>query len=173
MKYQMNSSKYLSKSEFQYLTRILENDWSRDGILIKIGIATGARAQELLNIRLNDLDDHNHSVLIYGLKGSKDRSIPLEKPLFNALKALALKNNGVPFDISYQRFQQIWAKYTPNSNKSIKSLRHSFAIRHYRRTKDIMLIKEALGHQDIKNTDVYAQEVYANEKLKGLLVRKK
>lgn len=172
MKYQINSAKYLSKSEFQNLERILENDWSRDGILIKVAIATGARAQEILNIRIHDLDDHNNSVLIYGLKNSKDRSIPLQKPLFNALMALALKNNGVPFDISYQRFYQIWAKYTPNCRKSIKSLRHSFAINHYRRTNDIMLIKSALGHRNLNNTNVYAEHVYENEKLKKLLVRK-
>ncbi|MCC7172994.1 MAG: tyrosine-type recombinase/integrase, partial [Planctomycetes bacterium] len=37
------------------------------------------------------------------------------------------------------------------------ALRHSFATSLYRRTGDVLIVKEALGHRSIASTLVYAQ----------------
>ena len=37
------------------------------------------------------------------------------------------------------------------------SLRHSFAMRVYRTTRDLLLTKEALGHRSVASTMVYAR----------------
>lgn len=171
MRYQIDKTKYQTKHELEALLNIINSRWDRDAVLIKIALATGARAQEILNIELSDLDDHDHSVMIYGLKNSNNREIPLEKTLYNALRTLATNNpSGRPFDISYSRLKQIWSQY---SKKPFKSLRHTFAINTYKSKKDIMLVKTALGHVGLNNTNVYAEYVYKDKLLKELLIRKR
>lgn len=169
--YEINKTKYLSNEELNHLERIIENDNSRNGLLIKLALATGARAQELLNIRVSDLDDIHCSVFINGLKNSSDRDIPINKTLYRAIKELAMKSSSdMVFDISYSRLVVIWNHYRP-VEKTFHSLRHTFAIRLYERTKDIQLVKTALGHRNILNTIVYSDYIYRTQELKRLLVR--
>ena len=73
------------------------------------------------------------------------------------------------FPISYIRFHQIWDKYRP-CHKKLHSLRHTFAIRLYKKTKDIRLVQFALGHRNIANTMIYADYVYSQEELKKLIL---
>ncbi len=37
------------------------------------------------------------------------------------------------------------------------ALRHSFATRLYRKSRNVLLVKQALGHRNIESTLVYAQ----------------
>lgn len=170
MRYQINRSKYLSPSELQHLTNIIAKDDSRNGILLKLALATGARAQELLNIAKSDLNDEQQSVFIKGLKNSNDREIPLEKGLYASIRSLADSNPDKVFDISYPRLQMIWDYYRP-VKKKFHSLRHTFAIELYRRTKDLLLVQAALGHRNIQNSLVYTEHLYQTEFLKGILAK--
>ena len=170
MRYTINKNKYLNAAELLYLTSMTAKDGSRNGLLIKLALATGARAQELLNLTKADLDIENQTIFIKGLKNSNDRDIPLEKSLFNALLALPLKENDQRlFPIGYDRLNDIWAFWTPNKTKTFHSLRHTFAIELYRRTKDLLLVQAALGHRNIQNSLVYTEHLYQNEYLKGIL----
>lgn len=164
MTYQINKTKYLSKIELNQLLNKLQNDHSRNSLIIQLALATGARASELLAIRVSDLDMHNKSVFIKGLKNSFDREIPLKDDLFNALIGFARKSNHyLLFNISYPRLVQIWEQYKP-INKKFHSLRHTFALNLYERTKDIALVKAALGHKNVMNSMVYL-EYFENQSL--------
>jgi integrase/recombinase XerC len=158
--YQVTPNKYLSVEEQAQLQLVLAADESRDATMIRLAIATGARAQEVLNITPADLYHHEQSVLIRGLKGSNDRVLPLKPKLFAAITALAA--DGKPFPIRYSRLHQIWDYYKP-FDKPFKSLRHTFAIELYKRCRDIRLVQNALGHRDIANTMVYMQLVHSIE----------
>lgn len=164
MRYQINKQKYLSKAEINELIHAINNN-SRDALLIKLAIETGARAQELLNIKKTDLDDANCTVFIRGLKGSDDREIPIDETLYYALRTV--QNESMTeylFDIGYSRLVAIWKHYSPN-RKSFKCLRHTFAMELYKRSKDLLLLKTALGHRCISNTLVYSEHFYQTNQL--------
>jgi integrase len=162
MKYLITKNKYLTPDESTQLLATLKDD--RDGNLIRLALLTGARASELLNIKTQDLSEN--SVLIFGLKNSDDREIPIPSDL-----AVSLKNqskNKKLFDISYQRLNQIWQMYRPN-NKTFHSLRHTYAMRLYDTTKDLLLVQQALGHRAIQNTTVYARASDSQNKLRAAI----
>lgn len=174
MRYSLNKNKYLLDPEVQALEYLLQRHQDQDlrnCVLLWVGLKTGARAQEILNLRVNDLSSYDHSVFIRGLKGSNDREIPLPKDIFRLLEQQTQRLGSVDriFDISYQRLYQVWDTYRP-CRKSFHSLRHTFAIHLYKKTKDIRLVQVALGHRNINNTMVYADYVYSKEELKKLIL---
>lgn len=167
MSYQINKTKYLNPSELEHLKRIVCKDNTRNGLMIRLALATGARAQELLNVKHSDLDTSNRTVFIRGLKNSNDREIPIDEQLFNELMQLP-KTHETVFGISYPRLVVIWNFYKP-TDKKFHSLRHTFAIELFKRTRDLHLVKTALGHRNIMNTMVYADYIYQTEELRRLL----
>ena len=168
MSYQINDKKYLTIDELAQLNEVLaRHSTTRDVVLIQLILATGARASEALNIQVDDLNHATKTVLIKGIKGSLDRTIPLSQDLFDRVKSLRGANR--IFEISYRRLSQVWNEYRP-SKKGIHCLRHTFAINLYRKTKDIRLVQSALGHKSITNTMVYATYVYTTDELRKALV---
>ena len=168
-RYELNHSKFLSDSEQEALLRVLDIN-ERDGLFIMLALKTGARMSELLAIQACDINLNNKTVFIKGLKGSNNREMPVEKSI---LKALVDRANGVVmgkriFPICTQRVFQIWCMYRPNPNKGFHSLRHTFAVNIYKKFKDIMLVRTALGHRSLKNTMIYADFVYSTEALRRI-----
>lgn len=173
-RYQLNKSKYLQDHELAELKRVLrlfKDKEPRNTAMIDLALCTGARASELIALRPHHLDDVEKTVFIKGLKGSNDREIPIENNLYNRL--LELKKNTDPsskiFNISYPRLIQIWNDFKP-VNKKFHSLRHTFALNLYKKTKDLRLVQVALGHRNIQNTIVYAEYVYSTEELRKLIL---
>lgn len=56
--------------------------------------------------------------------------------------------------------------YVPG--RGIHSLRHAFAIKLWKETKDLMLVKQMLGHENVTTTQVYATAVDTREKLQKI-----
>jgi integrase/recombinase XerC len=172
-RYSLNKNKYLLDPEFEALHKIatdyLESD-RRNSLLILIALHSGARATELLNLRRADVNTYDKTLLIRGIKGSNDREIPISHWLFGALeKHLIGLSSDRLFPISYSRLVQIWEHYRP-VHKKFHSLRHTFAIRLYKKTKDLRLVQVALGHRNITNTMIYADYVYSQQELRRLIL---
>lgn len=156
-RYELTKAKYLLPQELAHLNATLEKfkiTDERNCTLIWLAMHTGARATEVLNVTAEDLDPHEMTVFIKGLKGSDNRDIPLPEWLFKRVKSLAPESGRV-FPITYIRFHQIWQLYRP-CKKKLHSLRHTFAINLYIKTKDIRLLQAALGHRSWDNTMIYA-----------------
>jgi integrase/recombinase XerC len=176
MRYQMNKNKYLLNPEIDaleyLLNRHLESDL-RNCLIIFMALKTGARAQEILNVTHSDVNNYDQTVFIRGIKGSNDREIPIHPNLFKKLNLYLVKNPGASsskiFDITYPRLYQVWDLYRPCAKK-FHSLRHTFAIQLYQKTRDIRLVQVALGHRNIANTMVYADYVYSKQELKKLIL---
>lgn len=172
MSYSINAQKFLNDAELNTLTSALEKygpEDERNYLLLQLLLKTGARAQEALNVLTSDLDDSSKTVLIRGIKGSADREIPLTPKLYAQLKKHAAGRDQMPlFNISYSRLRQVWDMYKP-SKKSLHSLRHTFAINLFKKTKDIRLVQVALGHKSINNTLVYSAYVYEKDEMRKLL----
>lgn len=172
-RYALNKNKYMLEPEVANLERIidLKKDPNRDKLMINLALHTGARAQEILNLRKFDLNDGDQTVFITGLKGSNDREIPIKPWLFEALASYCkdMSQDERIFKIKYRRLEYIWAFYRP-VKKKFHSLRHTFAIRLYQKHKDIRLVQVALGHRNITNTMIYAEYTYSQQELKKLLL---
>lgn len=170
-RYALNRNKYLLDAEVDRLEHILHSFIDRDPrncLLITLALQTGARAQELLNLQGEDLHPEDESLFIHGLKGSNDRELPLRSELFARLRK-SLPAQGPLFPITYHRLYQIWHQYRPVTKK-FHSLRHTFAIRLYRKTKDLRLVQVALGHRNITNTMIYADYLYSQQELRKLIL---
>lgn len=171
--YSLNNNKYLLPNELAHLEKLLSENLDKDPrncLALLLALRTGARAQEVLNLKKSDLNAFEETVLIQGLKGSNDREIPLHSPLFKKLMKYAATVDGeFLFPITYNRFRQIWDFYRP-TNKKLHSLRHTFAIQLYKKTKDIRLVQVALGHRNVMNTMIYADYVYSQTELRKLIL---
>lgn len=172
--YSINKNKYLLDPEFEHLNLLLRRHILKDTrncLLLYLAIHTGARASEILAIKNEDLNVYDQSVFIHGIKGSNDREIPLPDWLFDILEVYANHkgDEGPLFDISYHRLRQIWEHYRP-VKKKFHCLRHTFAIRLYKKVKDIRLLQIALGHRNITNTMIYADFVYSQNEMRKLIL---
>lgn len=172
-RYALNKNKYLLPNEVEHLERLLNASMDKDPrncLALLLSLKTGGRAQEILNLKKSSLNPHEETVLIHGLKGSNDREIPLPPALFKKLMNYA---NSIPgdelFPITYNRLRQIWDLYRPTAKK-LHSLRHTFAIQLYKKTKDIRLVQVALGHRNVMNTMIYADYVYSQTELRKLIL---
>lgn len=171
-RYALNKNKYLLEPEVERLHSILETykeSDPRNCALIWLALHTGARAQEILNLKREDLNSYDESVFITGIKGSNDREIPLPKWLFRLASSASTSNESRLFPITYNRFRQIWDHYRP-VEKKLHALRHTFAIRLYKKTKDLRLVQVALGHRNITNTMIYADYAYSQQELRKLII---
>jgi integrase/recombinase XerC len=173
-RYSLNKNKYLLDPEYNHLEMLLSRykfKEPRNCLAIAIGLKTGARAQEILNLRKNDMNAYDQSLYIKGIKGSNDRELPIPAALFDEIELFArgLGASDPLFDISYHRLRQIWCEYRPVAKK-FHCLRHTFAIRLYKKTRDIRLLQVALGHRNIANTMIYADYVYSQTELRRLIL---
>jgi integrase len=172
-RYSLNKNKYLLPPEVDRLKKIIsdfEVSDTRNCLLIGLALRTGARAQELLNLNLGDINAYDETVFIRGIKNSNDREIPLHADFFKRLHRFASEQDGRRlFPITYDRLYQIWLHYRPIPKK-FHSLRHTFAIELYQKTKDLRLVQVALGHRNITNTMIYADYVYSQQELRKLIL---
>lgn len=173
-RYALNKNKYLLDPEFDHLEMTLNRykfQDMRNCLALFIALYTGARAQEILNLKKSDVNPYDKSVFITGLKNSNDREIPLNDIIFEDLETYSrgMNPDDFLFPITYSRLRQIWTDYRP-VKKKFHCLRHTFAIRLYKKTKDIKLLQMALGHRNITNTIIYADFVYSQTELRRLIL---
>ena len=173
--YGLNKNKYLLVPELEQLEAILKECmevYPRDALLLSLALKTGGRATEILNLKYSDLNEFDQTIFLKGIKNSNDRELPINPRLFRRLMRYVRYSKGKQqqvFDISYNRFRQIWEYYRP-VNKKLHALRHTFAIELYKKTKDLRLVQLALGHRSITNTMIYANYIYSQKELKKLIL---
>lgn len=142
----------------------------RNAIIIELLYRTGMRSSELLLLRPMDLYRETQSIQVATVKGGKDREIPIQPNLFNKLCDLAegVEPDDRIFKITHRNLLFVWEKFRP-AKKKLHSLRHTYAYNLYKRSKDLLLCKRALGHRSINSTMVYQEEYYQQEDLTRLL----
>jgi len=164
--------KYLTPIEVVELEeRILNSKRKefRNAVMIELLMKTGMRSSEMLLLRPMDLYDDTQSIQIATVKGGKDREIPIKPELFKKIQSLATGERAKPiWNLGHRRLLEIWYQFRPVPKK-LHSLRHTYAFNLYKRTKDLLLCKRALGHRSINSTMVYQEEYYQQEDLNRLL----
>lgn len=131
---------------------------------------TGMMPEELHRTSLRDVDLEKGLINAPGCKGHKARVLRLKSQTVAMLKRY-LKNchNATnPFPKS-RRMSEAWRRYRNDlaeklSDPQLKTirlydLRHYFGTATYHRTRDILLVKELMGHSKIETTLIYTQLV--------------
>jgi len=153
----------------------------RDYAVIQLFVQCGLRLKELADIHVADMKigERTGTLRIPSGKGGKPREIPLNKtareaimeylaarPRFHGVKHLFFSQKRKP--LAPRSIQDVVKKYMKKAGIggfSCHSLRHLFATNLYNKHKDIVLVKEALGHKRLGTTLRYShktkQEVQA------------
>jgi integrase len=170
------------------LYHALDQDGSApDHILIEILAISGMRTEELIRVRLRDVDfASNRLTLHHAAKGSESRTCPLGSRLTFKLKVLMDERRLKPDDLlvsvmSFRakessiarmlrdKFDRIKALVWPGQKMPcLHGLRHTVAKKIYDKTKDIYAVKIALGHVSVTSTERYMSS-FSHEKLHNIL----
>ena len=155
----LTEKKFLTDEEFSCLLRLCDRHrTTRDSILIRFILFTGARSCEALAVTRDSLG--KGCVALKGAKGSNDRTIPLPPKFYKELIDYVDRVEGERlFPISTRMLRYIWRDYRPNFDKGVHCLRHTFGVRLYMNCEDIHAVKTALGHKSIINTQIYVDFV--------------
>ncbi len=124
---------------------------------------TGIRLRELHNCIIDDSANGKY-IKLRRTKGRKERIIPIPPEIIDEFKYAMtapydynLNISGIPYkaDFITRTFSQLRDKAGVERNKSLHSLRHTFALRKLLELGNIYLVSQMLGHSDVKTTQIY------------------
>lgn len=152
----------------------------RDLTLISVLYDSGARVQELIDLRVCDITLHPPSVITLTGKGNKSRRVPIMKNTASLLQSYLLENkldkpwknehalftNNQHHKLTKEGITHIISKYVACARKEstlvpakVKNhmLRHSKAMHLLQAGINLIYIRDFLGHVDLKTTEIYAK----------------
>ena len=126
----------------------------RDALLLRTIYVTGMRASEVCSIRVEDIDFEEETITVHG-KGGKVRTVFCDTDTLASMqKYLNGRTEGRVFPMTTRNLRRIVSLYAPEGISPHK-IRHSYASELYRRSHDLQLVQETLGHSSIQTTQVY------------------
>ena len=148
----------------------------RDYLMLKLLFNSGIRREELINIKLQDLNMNENSILIHG-KGNKERYVYFNEEV---KKTITEYLDWVRCDFKYsydsdylllsQQSKSVCKAMVNNivdkyynlagvkvKGRGVHQTRKVFATKAYENTGDIYAVADALGHSNINTTRIYAQ----------------
>ena len=143
----------------------------RDRLILEILYSTGIRRQELINIKLKNIDISNSTIKVLG-KRKKERYIPLINSTVSLINIylkfrenvkssnkdhlfITLKGKMIYDNLVYRITKKYFSKYSTKQKKSPHILRHSFATHLLNNGADLNSVKDLLGHTSLAATQVY------------------
>ena len=156
------------------LDRILEKtayDFLKD--IYKIAFHTGLRLAELLNMKWSWIDFEQNIITVknsndFLTKGKKERIIPMNPtvqiimkkripiPFKNDFVFIRTKGIKLNEDFVSKSFKQAVRDAELNDKIHFHTLRHSFASNLVQKGVSLYVVKELLGHEDLKTTQIYS-----------------
>lgn len=152
----------------------------RDATLLAVLYDTGARVQELLDLRIRDIRLEPPPLITLTGKGNKTRQVPLMSPTARLIKQyldewqlvqMGTLDNPVFFNRQRQKMTRagvafILDKYANAARQhstgipehvSPHMLRHSKAMHLLQAGVNLVYIRDLMGHADIATTEIYAK----------------
>ena len=137
-------------------------------VVLALIYSAGLRGQEVINLKLSDVDFERMTIHIRQSKYKKDRVVPLSPAMAKGLKKyLKAENphnwlfNGKTPGSQYSTRGLSWVMRENLKKTSIKkqvnlhSLRHTYATHLLEEGLNIVTLKELLGHAEITTTMIY------------------
>ncbi len=166
----------LSKREVKELLSVAKEKSLRTYTMLAILYGAGLRVNELVHLRVSDIDIDRMMITVRGGKGNKDRTTLLPEGLKEVLGVQKSMKQGGNYVFTNQHDgvsristttiqkllrgvlsdTQIQKKVTPHT------LRHSFATHLLEAGTDIRYIQELLGHAKIETTQLYTHVARSN-----------
>lgn len=127
----------------------------------------GLRRNELLNLRVTDIDFKRRTLFVKNGKGGKDRYtflsdaaikylqqyLPQYQPKYYLFEG---QKGGIYSEASVQRiFEKARLKSGVNRHVTLHGLRHSFATHLVEKGTPLHVVQDLLGHGSIKTTEIY------------------
>lgn len=156
----------LSKEEIKRILDVAAKDL-RFFCIFSILYSAGLRISELLELKPGDINESRNLIRVRQGKGKKDRYTLLSRPLMKKLveynrlykpKVWLFEHRpGEPFTESIVSKRLKAAAREAGITKRIYPhlLRHTFATHLLEQGTDIKIVKELMGHKNIKTTEVY------------------
>lgn len=161
-----------SEREVNLLRAALERASSpserRDRVLIELMLRTGVRLASALALEVQDLELEDGLAYVLHMKRGKQMTVRLDESLVDLLRGhvgdetygpLFLNDDGEPLsDRSVQRRFKRWLDRAGiRRPASPHALRHTFATRMYKRSRDLEQVRVAMGHSSVASTSRYAR----------------
>ena len=144
----------------------------RNHLILEMLYSTGIRRQELINLKIKNIDFSNKRIKVLG-KRNKERYMPLIKSTKILLDKyldfrenlkniktkeflfLTSKGKKIYDNLVYRITKKYFSKYSTKQKKSPHILRHSFATHLLNNGADLNSVKDLLGHTSLAATQVY------------------
>lgn len=155
-------------------------DHYRDLMLLSLMYDTGARVQEICDLRICDVTLQDFPSITLTGKGNKTRNVPImsktavmmeryvstlnlskeppDTPLFRNHGKRKLTRNGITYILQkYVEQARVKAPHLLPGRVSCHMLRHSKAVHLVQSGVNIIYIRDFLGHTNIRATEIYAR----------------
>ena len=162
------------KQKVHYLTQDMEREllsWlncmqrnreAKD--IIECLIDLGCRVNELLNLEKRFVDFDNNQINFNDRKNDNAVAVPMTNRVKSILRRYyrEVKDFDKLFSLNYSELNAIWQKarkdlgYADKKFYTLHLCRHTCASRLVQRGCQLLLVKDWLGHEDIKTTMIYA-----------------
>jgi site-specific recombinase XerD len=155
----------LSKTEIELLIAQTKN--RKHQLIIGLSYAAGLRVNEVISLRIKDIDLIRMTVVIRQGKGRKDRVSVISPRLVADLRALIFGRELNDFVFESERggklttttaqkiFRQCMYRAGIKKRATFHSLRYSFATHLLENGTDVRYVQELLGHANIRTTQIY------------------
>lgn len=157
----------LSKQEVKRLLKAPERILEK--VMFALTYDTGIRIDELTNLLISDVDLDRGQVRVHRSKNKKDRYITMSSHATRGVKKhLALNDpkdylfesptrKGMPISKTRIRtlLKEAVEKAGIKKDVCVHTLRHTYATHQLEAGQNIMVLKESLGHVDIRTTLIY------------------
>ena len=156
---------YLTKEmEIELLNYLTANEYREARDIVECLIDLGCRVNELLNLEKRFVDFDNNQINFNDRKNDNAVAVPMTYRVKDILTyhCYDLKDFDKVFSLNYSELNAIWQKartdlgYSDKKFYTLHLCRHTCASRLVQRGCQLLLVKDWLGHEDIKTTMIYA-----------------
>jgi len=156
-----------SREEMSRLLDVEKNQ--KHQVIISVLYNCGLRISELINLKLEDIDSERMVIKVKASKGNKDRNVPIQEKILALLREYYkvykpekyLLNGQLGLQYTESSINQLLKYYAKRSGITKKihahKLRHSYATHLHEMGTHIDIIKNLLGHSDVKTTEIYTK----------------